>query len=73
MLLAGRDEEKQTRARELGHRLALAIRAHAEKIMFISRGQRHPELLEHIRGHNEDLCSTSTGLMLTTLRPVVRQ
>ena len=33
MLLAGRDEEKQTRARELGHRLALAIRAHAEKIM----------------------------------------
>ena len=55
MLLAGRDEETQTRARELGHRLALAIRAHAEKIMFISRGQRHPELLEHIRGHNEDL------------------
>ena len=56
MLLAGRDEETQTRTRELGHRLALAIRAHAEKIMFISRGQRHPELLEHIiRGHNEDL------------------
>ena len=55
MLLAGRDEETQTRARELGHSLALVIRAHAEKIMFISRGQRHPELLEHIRGHNEDL------------------
>ena len=53
MLLAGRDEKTQTRARELGHRLALAIRAHAEKIMFISRGQRHPELLEHIRGHNQ--------------------
>ena len=32
MLLAGRDEETQTRAIELGHRLA--IRAHAEKIMF---------------------------------------
>ena len=74
MLLSGRDEETQTRAIELGHSLALAIRAHAEKIMFSEDGgvtagasfslatlpvllhlQRDPELLEHIRGHNEDL------------------
>jgi len=38
MLLAGRDEETQTRARELGHSLALAIRAHDEKIMFTEDG-----------------------------------
>ena len=34
MMLAGKDEETQTKARELGHSLALAIRAHDEKIMF---------------------------------------
>jgi len=75
MLLAGRDEETQTRARELGHSLALAIRAHDEKIMFTEDGgvtaagasfslatlpvllhlQRDHELLEHIRGHSDDL------------------
>lgn len=75
MLLAGRDEEIQTRARELGHSLALAIRAHDEKIMFTEDGgvtaagasfslatlpvllhlQRDAELLEHIRGHSDDL------------------
>jgi len=38
MLLAGRDEETQTAARELGHSLALAIRAHDEKIMFTEDG-----------------------------------
>ena len=38
MLLAGRDEETQTRARELGHSLALAIRAHDEKILFTDQG-----------------------------------
>ena len=38
MLLAGRDEDTQTAARELGHSLALAIRAHDEKIMFTEDG-----------------------------------
>ena len=38
MLLAGRDEETQTAARELGHSLALAIRAHDEKILFTEEG-----------------------------------
>ena len=38
MLLAGHDEEKQTIARDLGHSLALAIRAHDEKIMFTEEG-----------------------------------
>ena len=38
MLLAGRDEETQTRAIELGHSLAPAIRAHAEKIIFTEDG-----------------------------------
>jgi len=75
MLLAGKDEETQTRARELGHSLALAIRAHDEKIMFTEDGgvtaagasfslatlpvllhlQTDTELLDHIRGHSDDL------------------
>ena len=38
MLLAGRDKKTQIRARELGHCLALAIRARDEKIMFTEDG-----------------------------------
>jgi len=38
MLLAGHDEETQSRARDLGHSLALAIRAHDEKTMFTDEG-----------------------------------
>jgi len=38
MLLAGHEEEKQNIARDLGHSLALAIRAHDEKIMFTEEG-----------------------------------
>lgn len=75
MMLAGKDEETQTKARELGHSLALAIRAHDEKIMFTEDGgvtaagasfslatlpvllhlQKDTELLDHIRGHSDDL------------------
>jgi len=38
LLLAGHDEETQSRARDLGHSLALAIRAHDEKTMFTEEG-----------------------------------
>lgn len=38
MLLAGKEEQLQRVARDLGHSLALAIRAHDEKIMFTEEG-----------------------------------
>ena len=38
MLLAGQEEQLQRIAKDLGHSLALAIRAHDEKIMFTEEG-----------------------------------
>ena len=38
MLLAGHDEATQQTARDLGHSLALAVRAHDEKLVFSEEG-----------------------------------